>query len=48
MWLNLAASRAQDAALRGRAAATRDRLAEQMTPDEIARAQQLAREWTPK
>ncbi len=51
MWFSLAASHAPDAALRGRpaaaaaerrerAAAARDRLAEQMTPDEIARARQ--------
>ncbi|MGD2084276.1 MAG: peptidoglycan-binding protein [Chromatiales bacterium] len=41
-WLNLAAAAGEP-----RAAEARDRLAERMTPDQIARAQQLAREWTP-
>ena len=48
MWFNLAASRTQDAELRSRAAASRDQLTEQMTPDQINQAQQRAHEWTPK
>ena len=47
LWLNLAASRwtAKD---RGRAATIRDEVAEKMTPDQLAEAQRLAREWKPK
>ena len=40
MWLNLAAV--------GGAAKIRDRVAEKMTPEQIAEAQRLAREWRPK
>ncbi len=43
MWLNLAA--AQGDAL---ARINRDRLTQQMTPVQLAEAQRLAREWTPK
>jgi uncharacterized protein len=43
MWCNLAAAQGdQDAAK------SRDDLATQMTPSQIAMAQQLAREWKPK
>jgi len=47
MWFNLSASRATEAKLRDSAAKSRDELAAQMTPDEIAEAQRLAREWKP-
>jgi hypothetical protein len=43
MWFSLAAANGMDAA--GKA---RDQLAAQMTPDQIAEAQRLAREWKPK
>jgi hypothetical protein len=43
MWYNLGAA---NGATRG--AALRDALAKQMTPEQIAEAQQLAREWKPK
>ena len=43
MWYHLGAA---NGATRG--AALRDALAKQMTPDQIAEAQQLAREWKPK
>jgi TPR repeat protein len=42
MWLNLAATQEPDAMRK------RDLAASQMTPDEIAEAQRLAREWKPK
>jgi len=42
MWLNLAAAQEPDAA------AERDVAASEMTPDEIAKAQRMAREWMPK
>jgi TPR repeat protein len=42
-WLNLAASKGQENAMKAR-----DRLATRMTPDQIAEAQRLAREWKPK
>ncbi len=42
MWLNLAAAQEPDAVRE------RDVAASQMTPDEIAEAQRLAREWKPK
>ena len=41
-WYNLAASRGQRMA-----APARDAIAQQMTPEQIARAQELAREWRP-
>ena len=46
-WINLAASRASgpDAAKYGKA---RDRVADKMTPAQVAEAQRLAREWKPK
>jgi TPR repeat protein len=49
MWLNLAASSAgalDD--VRGDATKSRDELAAKMTPDQIAEAQRMAREWAPK
>ena len=42
MWLNLAATQEPDAVRE------RDVAASQMTPDEIAEAQRMAREWKPK
>ena len=42
MWFNLAASRGQEEAVKGR-----DAVASRMTPDQIAEAQRLAREWKP-
>ena len=42
MWHNLAAAQGDDDA-----AKARDGLAQQMTPDQIAEAQRLAREWKP-
>jgi uncharacterized protein len=41
MWLNLAAAHEPDAV------GDRDEAASQMTPDEIAEARRLAREWRP-
>jgi TPR repeat protein len=43
MWLNLAASQGE-----ANAARNRDIVAASMTPDQIAEAQRLAREWKPK
>ncbi len=43
MWLNLAAVRGLETAR-----TLRDRLAEEMTPAQVANAQRLAREWKPK
>lgn len=48
MWLNLAASYADDPADRGKAAKLREQAASVMTPEQIAEAQRLAREWKPK
>ena len=47
MWLNLAASHSE-AEDRDRAVQDRDLLASKMTPEQIAEAQKLAREWKPK
>jgi clan AA aspartic protease (TIGR02281 family) len=44
MWLNLGVAQRHN----GTAALMRDDLARRMTPDQIAKAQQLAREWKPK
>ena len=44
MWLNLAASRSSGAD-RERRVATRDRVAERMTPADLSEAQRRAREW---
>ena len=46
-WLNLAASRASGANAKSFSEA-RDDLAGKMTPQQIAEAQRLAREWKPK
>jgi uncharacterized protein len=43
MWLNLAASRSGDATM----VKSRDLVAAKMTPDQVAEAQRLAREWKP-
>ena len=48
MWLNLAASRADDALIRDAAVKDRDGVAAKMTPAQIAEAQRMAREWKPK
>ncbi len=45
MWFNLSASRATEAEGRDSAAKNRDELAAKMTPDQIAEAQRMAREW---
>ena len=47
MWLNLAASRASGATAKW-SAEERDTVAGKMTPQQIAEAQRLAREWKPK
>jgi TPR repeat protein len=47
-WLSLAASRAQKNDLREKAIKARDLVATHMTPDRIAEAQKLAREWKPR
>ena len=44
MWLNLAAARLSGAD-RERTVATRDRIAERMTPADLSEAQRRAREW---
>ena len=44
MWLNLSASRSSGAD-RERSVATRDRVAERMTPANLSEAQRRAREW---
>jgi hypothetical protein len=43
MWFDLAAARGDSYAKK-----SRDKLAEKMTPAQIAEAQRLAREWKPK
>ncbi len=43
MWSNLAAAQGDEPARK-----LRDKLAKKMTPAQIAEAQRLAREWTPK
>jgi hypothetical protein len=50
MWLNLAASRfpAGKAKLRDKTVKVRDFVASNMTPEQIAEAQRLAREWKPR
>lgn len=48
MWLNIAASNSSDAKERNAAAKMRDGVASKMTPDQIAEAQRLAKEWKPK
>jgi TPR repeat protein len=46
-WLNLAAARERVNELRNYAANSRDLVAKQMTPAQVAEAQKLAREWKP-
>lgn len=46
-WLSIAAATATDKKIRGRAARGRDKLAQNMSPQQIAEAEQLAREWKP-
>ncbi len=46
-WFNLAASRATEAYVREQGTKNRDTVAAQMTPQQIAEAQRLAREWKP-
>jgi uncharacterized protein len=50
MWFNLAAAHfpVSDAINRSAARKDRDLVAERMTPDQLAEAQRLAREWTPR
>jgi TPR repeat protein len=50
MWFNLAAANADSSFAKGRetVAMLRDSLATLMTPDQIAEAQTLARNWKPK
>jgi TPR repeat protein len=43
MWFNLAAAQGNDKALRNR-----DTAGKRMTPDQLAEAQRMAREWKPK
>jgi uncharacterized protein len=43
MWLNLSAAQGYDTAIKNR-----DGLARGMTPEQIAEAQKMAREWKPK
>ena len=47
MWRNIAASQRENAEDRDLAAKNRDLVAAKMTPDQIAEAQRLAREWKP-
>jgi TPR repeat protein len=46
MWLNLSAAQGNRSALKGRN--VRDKVETLMTPEQIAEAQKLAREWKPK
>jgi hypothetical protein len=48
MWSTLAISRAKDDATRELAANLRDSLSGKMPPSQIAEAQRMAREWSPK
>ncbi len=45
MWTTLAVSRSPSGEFRDKAVALRDGLANEMTPEQIAEAQRLAREW---
>jgi hypothetical protein len=47
VWLNLAASRISNGEVRDATVKERDDLASKMTPDQIAEAQRMAREWKP-
>jgi TPR repeat protein len=48
MWFNLAAANFTSSVPQFRALSDRDAVARRMSPDEIARAQELARNWKPK
>jgi len=48
MWFNLAAAHFTSSVPRDRAARNRDAIARRMSPEEIAQAQELARQWKPK
>ena len=48
LWYNLAASSQKELEKRDRAARNRDRIAAKMTPQQVAEAQRLAREWKPQ
>ena len=47
-WFNIAASTATDKEERDRSVSNRDLVSGKMTPNQIAEAQRLAREWKPK
>jgi uncharacterized protein len=47
MWFNIAAAGASDASVRDQSVKYRDLVAAKMTPEQIAEAQRLAREWKP-
>ena len=47
MWSNLAAMRETNAEERERAVKNRDLIASSLTPDQLAEAQRMAREWKP-
>ena len=48
LWFELAASQSLGPETDDKASADRDRVAAKMTPDQIAKAQRMAREWKPK
>lgn len=48
MWFNLAAAHFDSSVPRDRAARNRDAVARRMSPEEIAQAQELARQWKPR
>ena len=48
MWFNLAASRLAPGFLRDMVVTRREGVAAEMTPEQIAEAQRLTREWKPK
>jgi hypothetical protein len=48
MWFNLSAAHHLPGEWRDNAASNRDLIAKHMTPDQLAEAQRLAREWKPK
>jgi hypothetical protein len=48
MWFNLAAAHLPPGKARDTAASNRDIVEAKMSPDQVAEAQRLAREWKPK
>ena len=48
MWSSLAAARLRPGEFHDKTAHNRDSVATQMTPEQLAEAQRLAREWKPK